>query len=86
MVADRASSHANLTLEYQRADQDHHVWQAFLGRAQARAVDRASNKVADEVADGVADGSAHRLGHPALNPIDNNDFLYRVPVQVSLVS
>jgi hypothetical protein len=67
MVTDRASSHANLALEYQQADQDRHVWQAFLGRAQTHAADKASNK--------VADFSAHGLGHSALNPIDNNDFL-----------
>jgi hypothetical protein len=77
MVANRASSHANLALEHRRADQDHHGWQAFLERAQTRAADKTTGEVPDE----VPEDSAH--GFPAIYPTDQDVSLYRVPVHVS---
>lgn len=75
MVADRASSHANLAFEFERIDQDQQGWQTFL---QTRAVVKAADKVADDF--------SQELGHPALHPVGNGGFLYRVPVQVRHVA
>jgi hypothetical protein len=75
MVADRVASHAHLLLEHELADKDHKGWQAFLSRAQARAVGNQAQ--VREVL-----GSAH--GIPMQCPTGCDAALWMIPVKVIL--
>jgi hypothetical protein len=77
MVADRDSCHAHLCQEFKRVDEDL-GWQAFLERAQKRAVAESPTTAPDCIE--PTPYLKHAL--EAQYPTPNDDGFYKVPVQV----